>query len=101
MPLATSSFIFSSSSAVDVAHDLVADVVVRHLVGDVGAGPVLLDLGVEGGDVGRAGPAVAGDDGGDALGRVRQVLPGRAADDRAVGVSVQVDEPGGDDEADA
>src|SRR5207237_9964780 len=88
--------------AVDVAHDLLADGVVRHLVGDVGPGPVLLQQGVKGGDIGRPGPAVAGDDGGDALREVGQVLPGRAGlNGPVVGVGVQVDAPGGDDQAGA
>src|SRR5262249_36067103 len=53
------------------------------------------------GDVGRPGAAVAGDDGGDALGDVREVLARAAEGDRPVAVGVQVDEAGGDDQAGA
>src|SRR5262249_6437594 len=78
-----------------------ADVVVRHQVGNVAAGAVLVDLRVIGGDVGRAGAAVAGDDRGDALGDVGQVGAGGAEGDRRIAVGMQVDEAGGDDQAGA
>ena len=44
-----------------------AHVVVRHLMDDVGADAVLLQLREVVGDIDRPGAAVAGDDGGDAL----------------------------------
>src|SRR5439155_1178377 len=67
----------------------------------VAAGAGGVDLGVEVGDVGRPGAAVAGDHGGDALGDVGQVGAGGGAEDRPVAVGVQVDEAGGDDQAGA
>src|SRR5581483_10615601 len=80
--------------AVDVAHDFLADVVVRHLVDDVAADAVLFERREECGDVGRPGAAVAGDGRGQTLEGVGQVRPRPRILERVVAVRVQVDEPG-------
>src|SRR5262249_41860062 len=79
---------------VGVAHDLAAQVVVRHLVDDVGADAPLVQLAEVRRRIDRAGAAVAGDDGGDALRQVVLVVARGRGGQAGVAVGVQVDEAG-------
>src|SRR5262249_34900948 len=81
--------------AVGVLHDLHAHRVVRHQVDDVAADAAAFELLEVGGDVGGAGTAVAGDDGGHALHEIAKVGAGGRLEQGGVAVRVQVDEAGG------
>ena len=74
---------------------------VRNQVGDVRAGAVGVDVGEILPDVDRSAAAVAGDERRAALADVVLRRAGLVGDDRLVAVVVEVDEPGGDDQAGA
>src|SRR5262249_14413526 len=84
-----------------VAHDLPADAIVRHLVDDVAADAVVLQRLEVLGDVHGPSAAVAGDDRRYALEQVTQVRAHGRLREGLITVRVQVDEPGGGDEAGA
>ena len=84
--------------AIGIAHDFLPDVIVRHLMDDIGADADLFELREIGRDIDGSRAAVAGDDGGDALHLVIEVGAGLLVLQRIIAVRVQIDEAGSDDE---
>ncbi len=80
------------------AHRSRTNVVVRHQVTHVAAGPVLVDGRIECGNIDWAGPTVAGHDRRDTLKGITEILACLGALDWRIAMRMQVDEARSDDQ---